>query len=152
MIVFSFEDMSGGGDSSTPPTGDGAGKLQNPFAKDKEGFLSFSSSTPQASNPGSGGGGPRGGRGNFVPKRGKINRLNNWERFGDFVADGDNRPFQHSRPSEDSPSRGGNVVAVIFIAVDYVVVDDDDDAVVVVKANLITLYLNCGFRPSSYPN
>ena len=99
--------MSGGGDSSTPSTGDGAGKLQNPFAKDKEGFLSFSSSTPQASNPGAGG--SRGGRGNFVPKRGKANRLNNWERFGDFVADGD-RPFPHSRPSEDSPSRGGNVV------------------------------------------
>jgi len=148
MIVFSFEDMSGGGDSSTPPTGDGAGKLQNPFAKDKEGFLSFSSSTPQASNPGSGGGGPRGGRGNFVPRRGKINRLNNWERFGDFVADGDNRPFQHSRPSEDSPSRGGNVI--IFIAVDDVVVVDDDNAVVVVKANLKTLFLTC--RPSSYPN
>ena len=61
-------------------------KLENPFAKesdpgvkegDRDGFLSFSSSTPRGSPSGSG---PRG----FKPKWGKKNRQDNWNRFGQY--------------------------------------------------------------------
>ena len=61
-------------------------KLENPFATasgpgakegDRDGFLSFSSSTPRGSPSG---GGPRG----FRPKWGKKNRQDNWNRFGQY--------------------------------------------------------------------
>lgn len=82
-----------------------SGKLQNPFAKDREGFISFSSSTPQLTS--SGGGGAR-NRDKFVPRRGKANRMSNWKNFGDSVADEDRNQFSNARPSEvSSPYRGG---------------------------------------------
>ena len=57
--------------------------------------------------------GASGGRGgNFVPRRGKVNRLNNWERFGDFVGESD-RPQQQQRPQQQhfaSPHQRGGIV------------------------------------------
>jgi hypothetical protein len=42
-----------------------------------------------------------------MPRRGKANRMNNWERFGNFAAGEAERPYPNSRPSESSPNRGG---------------------------------------------
>ena len=74
-----------------------AGKLQNPFAMDRDGFLSFNSSTPARGR----------GESRFVPRSGKTNRLNNWERFGNFAGNDNHRPHPQARPSEMSPYRGG---------------------------------------------
>lgn len=75
-----------------------SGKLQNPFAaKDRDGFLSFNSSTPTRGR----------GEDRFVPRSGKTNRLNNWERFGNFVGNDNQRPRPQGRPAEMSPYRGG---------------------------------------------
>jgi hypothetical protein len=73
VALIITEAMSSNGETPGAPD---AGKLQNPFAKDRDGFLSFSSSTPQPPSRGNEAGGARG---RFMPRRGKMNRCRLYE-------------------------------------------------------------------------
>ena len=88
-------------------------KLENPFAAasgpgakegDRDGFLSFSSSTPRGSPSG---GGPRG----FRPKWGKKNRQDNWNRFGQY----DQQQQQMNMSAPDGELESATYLVISFL-------------------------------------